>query len=162
MKPDCIILYGLSVLPGAKHAGPFRIATELRKHGYNVQCIDITMFSDEDLFFNVVNHLISEKTLWLGLSTTFIGRNTSTWWNRLLENCVKNIREIHPNLQIIAGGNHYLNFFQNYKIKLFKGYADSKIVKFTKWCTDRKNTYEFLLPTVEGEEFKEFTQSQIE
>jgi 2-iminoacetate synthase ThiH len=162
MKPDCIILYGLSVLPGAKHAGPFRIATELRKHGYNVQCIDITMFSDEDLFFNVVNHLISEKTLWLGLSTTFIGRNTSTWWNRLLENCVKNIREIHPNLQIIAGGNHYLNFFQNYKIKLFKGYADSKIVKFTKWCTDKKNTYEFLLPTVEGEEFKEFTQSQIE
>lgn len=162
MKPDCIILYGLSVMPGAKHAGPFRIATELRKHGYTVQCVDITMFSNEELFFNVINHLISEKTLWLGISTTFIGRSTSTGWNNLLENFIRNIRECHPNLQIIAGGNHYLNFFQQYKIKLFKGYADSKIVKFTKWCTDKKNTYEFLLPVIEGEEFKEFIHSQIE
>ena len=163
MKPDCILLYGLSSLPGAKHAGPFRIASELRKHGYSVQCIDLTMFEDVDLLLDIVNHLISEKTLWLGLSTSFVGRNLLEKLNygSSLENFIKRIKELHPNLQLISGGNNYLGLEKQYKIKIFKGYADSKILKFTKWCTDKKNTYEFLLPTIEGEEFKEFTQSQI-
>lgn len=165
MKPDCILLYGLSSLPGAKHAGPFRIASELRKHGYSVQCIDLTMFEDVDLLLDIVNHLISEKTLWLGISSSFLNRSSLKdpgQFGILLEKLIKNVKDLYPDLQLIAGGNNYLNFSQKYKIKVFNGYADSKILKFTKWCTDKRNTYEFLLPTIEGEEFKEFTQSQID
>ena len=119
MKPDCILLYGLSSLPGAKHAGPFRIASELRKHGYSVQCIDLTMFEDVDLLLDIVNHLTSEKTLWLGISSSFLNRPSLKdpgQFGILLEKLIKNVKDLYPDLQLIAGGNNYLNFSQKYKI----------------------------------------------
>lgn len=50
-SPDCIILYGNMLLPITKMAGPFRLASELRTHGYTVQTIDLTAFDgfDQDL-----------------------------------------------------------------------------------------------------------------
>jgi hypothetical protein len=45
MKIDCVLLYGNSTLPASKYAGTFRIATELRKHGYTVQTVDLMTLS---------------------------------------------------------------------------------------------------------------------
>jgi hypothetical protein len=72
-SPDCIILYGNMLLPITKMAGPFRLASELRTHGYTVQTIDLTAFDgfDQDLE-SILDQMISEKTLWLGISTTFL------------------------------------------------------------------------------------------
>ena len=51
MKINCVLLYGNSTMPMSKYAGAFRIATELRQNGYNVQTVDLTAFNgfDSDL-----------------------------------------------------------------------------------------------------------------
>ena len=73
MKADCILLYGNDLIPISKYAGTFRIATELRNHGYTVQCIDLTAYKtlDKD-FLAVLDSLIGNNTLWIGMSTTFM------------------------------------------------------------------------------------------
>lgn len=64
---DCIIFYGNSDFPySQKTAGPFRIATELRKNGFTVRCIDITVFRGMDENFKkIYSSLITKDTLWI-------------------------------------------------------------------------------------------------
>jgi hypothetical protein len=165
MKPNCIIIYGVTHQTGFKHAGPFRIATELRNHGYTVQCVDFTMFEgNSKLFFDVISHLISENTLWLGISNTFIySRSTQELLKPQspLTNFLVKFKETFPNIKLITGGGGYLNYYRKHGFKIFKNYADTEIVEYTDWCSKRKNTYKFLVPEIEGQEFKEFNQSQI-
>jgi hypothetical protein len=51
LKADCILLYGDDLIPTSKYAGTFKIATELRNHGYSVECIDLSFYDSVDKEF---------------------------------------------------------------------------------------------------------------
>jgi hypothetical protein len=167
VKPDCILLYGRHQTPVVKTAGVFRIATELRNHGYTVQCVDLSAFDESnlDLFVELLDHLISENTLWLGISTSFFNthlKNDKEFLKSLLIRCIIRIKLRHPKLKLIAGGSGYWPTFEKLGFKIFKGYSDKPIIKFTDWCAGKISTYEYIIPYIESEEFKEFNQSKIE
>ena len=167
MKPNCILLYGSIFTPVTKTAGVFRIATELRNHGYTVQCIDFSAFENStiNLFFELLEHLISEDTLWLGISTSFLSdyfADIEIEKESLLMRSILRIKIKWPKLKLIAGGTGTWRCYEELGFKIFKGYADKPIIKFTDWCAGKFSTYEYMLPYIESEEFKEFNQSKIE
>lgn len=165
MKPDCILLYGIDVSPITKTAGVFRVATELRNHGYIVQCIDITAFNDETNFqtlIQILSGLITDKTLWIGLSQPFLD---VTLEKSYIEKISEYFKIIQPKLKFIVGGSREQPenlYYEKLGFTIFKGYADETIIKYTDWCAGKIKTYDFLLPHVIGSEFLEFNQSKID
>lgn len=64
-----------------KPLGAFRLATELRKHGYTAKVIDLfsTFCQGDDItkfeINKILDHLVGENTLFLGFSSTFFGED---------------------------------------------------------------------------------------
>ena len=179
MKPHCILLYGNHTHPGSKYAGTFRIASELRKNGYDVQCIDTIPFSglDED-FKKLLRTIITEKTLWLGVSTTFLPRvfnlpliknpeaYKKRWKDAVIDvqliEFIDFVKSLNPNIKLISGGARYFPL-DKYGFQMFKSYSDALIVDYTKWCEGKLENPnpEFLTNSIQGSEYQDFTTSQI-
>lgn len=178
MNQHCILLYGNNTHPGSKYAGAFRIASELRSHGYNVSCIDLTPFKgfDETLQL-VLGKLISTETLWVGFSTTFLPdllglpilkQNESykrRWKNKNIfagvDAFVKFVKDINPNCKLIAGGARYFPV-EHRGFQVFKSYCDELIVDYTDWLAGKKEAKEeFTNPVIYGYEYKDFVNSKI-
>ena len=76
MLADVIILSGSKwspeVLPRIQRsAGPYRITSELKKHGYTSIVIDYTQFMTVEEVIKAISTHITPKTLWVGYSSTF-------------------------------------------------------------------------------------------
>lgn len=180
MKPKCILLYGNSQQPIVKYSGTFRIATELRLNGFATQCIDLTAFNgfDDDLK-EVLSNLITEETLWIGVSTTFLtnvfgfpySRSPQSFekkfgLNKDIANQIKNfvefVKRLNPNVKLIAGGNRRF-MLEQFGFKIFHFYADKEIIEFTQWCagTNKKINLDYYSDVIQGTEFTDFSKSQI-
>lgn len=179
MKPDCILFYGNATQPGNKYAGTFRIASELRINGYNVQTIDLTAFDGfDDTLKEILKNLITDKTLWIGISTTFLHsifkfpyyRSQKTFDIRFSNNpnidkqikeFVNFVKEINPKTKLIAGGSRKF-MLEQFGFKVFKFYSDSEIIEFTEWCngTNKKPRLDFFSNNIEGSEYEQFHTSQ--
>lgn len=179
MKPHCILFYGNSQQPTIKYAGTFRIASELRKHGYDVQCIDITAFDKfDDCLKEVLTNIVTEKTLWVGFSTTFLTsifgfpyyRSQKTFDLRFAKypgmskgiiDFVKLVKEKSPRAKFIAGGSRKF-MLEQFGFKSFKSHSDKEIIEFTQWCggTNKTPRLDFFSNAIDGSEFKEFHRSQ--
>jgi radical SAM superfamily enzyme len=178
MGTNCILLYGNQDMPLYKSSGVFRIATELRNQGYSVQCIDITAFdnSNTDKFLQIIKNLVSEETLWIGFSTSFL---YSIWdlfdvntrnlrytqddlHTSILAKFIQLVKSLNPEIKFISGGSRIFPL-KDFGFKIFKGYVDREIVEFTNWCAKKNNkiNLDFYSTLIEGTEFKEFNQSQI-
>lgn len=75
MGVNCLIFSGESVedLPSNKFAGPYRIATELRDHGYTVQVVELTGVNQyKPLVKKIINKFVDKDTLWIGFSTNYL------------------------------------------------------------------------------------------
>jgi hypothetical protein len=179
MKPQCILLYGNHTHPGSKYAGTFRIASELRKNGYEVQCIDTIPFNGfDDDFKKILRKTITEKTLWLGISTTFLPRifnlplikNPEAYKKRWgeanidsqLREFVQFVKSLNPDIKLISGGARHFPL-DNYGFQMFKSYGDAQIVDYTKWCEEKLENPnpEFLTNNIQGSEYQDFATSQI-
>lgn len=179
-KIDCILLYGNHGLPISKYAGTFRVATELRNHGYSVQSIDITPFNGFDYDFKqILDKLISKDTLWIGISTTFLyhimgypffrtvkGKEHAHIKNpNLDQNIIEFVNYVkgkNPNIKLIAGGSRKF-MIESYGFKIFSFYTDREIIEFTDWCngTNKKPNLEFYGSHIQGTEYVDFNNSQI-
>lgn len=179
MKPHCILFYGNWQQPTFKYAGTFRIASELRKHGYDVQCIDITAFNNfEDSLKEILSNIITEKTLWIGFSTTFLSNifgypyfssqkifdlkfTKNTGIANGITKFVEFVKEKNSNVKFIAGGSRKF-MLEQFGFKIFKSNSDKEILEFTKWCdgTNRTPRLDFFSNSIEGSEFSEFHKSQ--
>jgi hypothetical protein len=173
---NCIIFYGNSENPLIKYAGTFRIASELRKHGYFVQCIDLTAFDNrlKDLI-EILKTIINEKTFWIGFSTTFLSNIFGKSYIKFselqkekeddakLKNFIDFLKSCNPNVKLIAGGSKQF-FLEKYNFKTFISYSDKEIVEFTDWCAgkNKKINLDFYSNAIQGSEFQEFTTSQIQ
>lgn len=179
-KANCILLYGNHGLPISKYAGTFRIATELRNNGYSVQSIDITPFNGFDFELKqILDNLISDTTLWIGISTTFLYHimgypffktfKGKEFKHKKRPNLDENLIEFvnfvkgkNANIKLIAGGSRKF-MLESYGFKIFSFYADKEIVEFTDWCagSNKKPNLEFYGSHIQGTEFSEFNSSQI-
>ena len=177
-KPNCILFYGNNTHPASKYAGVFRIATELRNNGYIVSCIDLTAFKglDSDLK-KLLTNLVSEKTLWIGFSTTFlptifglpilkqIESYDIRWKDKNISGGIlefKNlVLSINPKVKFITGGARYFPV-EKYGFQVFKSYSDHLIVEYTKWCNKNSPYHsQFSNPVIVGSEYLDFPTSQI-
>ncbi len=180
-KINCILMYGDTPWPGSKSAGPFRIATELRNHGYTVQTIDIAGYRPDKGFDDlkeVVKNFISDETLWLGFSTTFLysiigmpfARTPESFEKRWparpdqqLKDFVAFVKNLNPNIELVAGGSRRF-LLEDYGFTLFRGYSDTEIIDFTNWCANKKETplaLEVKNSEIMGKEFENFVHSNI-
>lgn len=95
-----------------RYIGPYKLAFWARSHGYQAQVIDYVMdFSEEELW-SLTTKFISDKTLILGISATFLfGKkliDPITGKTRLISremyNVLKRIKDSYPHIKIIIGG----------------------------------------------------------
>jgi radical SAM superfamily enzyme len=180
MKTNCILLYGNNGFALSKYAGTFRIATELRNHGYKVQCIDITAFSNgvDNQLKDILVQLISKETLWVGVSTTFlyslfglpycrteevfkIRHNNNPHIEDGIKSVVQLIKSLNPDIKLIAGGSRRF-LLEQYGFKIFKKNNDKEIVDFTNYCAKKTTQIplQFFGSIIEGSEFSDFHVSQ--
>ena len=167
-------------MPMSKYAGAFRIATELRQHGYNVQPIDLTAYNgfDSDLE-QILDNILTKDTLWVGISTTFLFnifgfpyfRSQQSFDKRFahikdldkdLRRFVNYIKSKSPKAKLIAGGSRRF-MLEQFGFKVFKFYNDKEIIEFTDYCAGKNKNVnlKYLSNVVEGSEFTEFTTSNI-
>ena len=178
---DCVILCGNDHYPGGtKNAGPYRIATELRIRGYKVQLIDISMFRRfSETMETIMDAIISEKTLWLGISTTFlytifgfphyVNRDSFDAIKERKPNIDKDIRMMisyvkkkNPKIKLISGGSRFFDL-ERFGFQTFTDHVDKEIVEFTDWCAGKSKqiNLDFYERTIRGTEYKDFVTSQI-
>ena len=180
MKADCILLYGNDLIPTSKYAGTFRIATELRNHGYTVQCIDLTAYKTLDKeFLEVLDLVIGDNTLWIGLSTTFMSqvfgypyyKSQSTFDKKYaqksglangIEFFVDFVKQRNPNTKLVAGGSRRF-MLDKFGFKIFRMNSDTEIIEYTDYLAKKtsKLRLDFLNSVIDGSEFKDFPKSQI-
>jgi len=107
-----------------KYAGPYKIATELRQHGYTVQVVDNFCKYSFVKTQKILNKFITNDTLWIGFSTTFTPavekqdsnnrrrpkrQNDDTSIERVLgrkdiEQVIQYAKDLNPNLKVVVGG----------------------------------------------------------
>ena len=180
MKADCILLYGNDLIPISKYAGTFRIATELRNHGYTVQCIDLTAYKtlDKD-FLAVLDSLIGNNTLWIGMSTTFMYhvfgypyyKSQSSFDKKYAQKpgldkgikfFVDFVKKRNSNTKLVAGGSRRF-MLDKFGFKIFRMNSDTEIIEYTDYLAKKTSRLrlDFLNPVIDGSEFKDFPKSQI-
>jgi len=121
MTYDIIIFTDMGVRLGhVKPLGAYRLASELRSHGYSVKVIDYTsrLMSNHSLFRSLLDSLIGSNTLFVGWSSTFFGDSQwgDSWQNNLypVDNTdtfkiwLKYIKKKNPTTKIAYGGTRAL------------------------------------------------------
>lgn len=174
---NCVLLYGDSQKPLSRYAGVYRIATELRDHGYSVQTIDITAFEgfDKDLQ-TVLANIIGRDSLWVGISTTFLtnifgypyirtknGINKITDSNQVgIKEFIKFCQQLNPNIKFISGGSRIFNLLP-YGFKIFTFYSDKEVIEYTDYLSKRSSRLDlkYLGDLVQGSEYIDFHKSNI-
>jgi hypothetical protein len=67
------VIFSDVLYPGyGKNAGAYRIATELRKHGYTCQVVDYFSKYTFDEIISIIDKFVTKETLWVGFSNTFM------------------------------------------------------------------------------------------
>lgn len=145
--------------------GPQRLATELRKHGYTVKVVDFfsRWLTDLDNFYNLIDSVVDDQTLFIGFSGTFFNSasnrellaniNTftdyfktmalATWplENSQVEDILNHISTKYPSVKFVYGGERY-----DYKLQqlsstmdfIVQGFADTTIIQLANHLS--KNT----------------------
>ena len=129
----------------SKPFGAHKAAHELRQHGFNVLVVNYThLYSMEELI-HIVNCTVSDQTLFVGLSNTFLGYTqiknanitvTTQAFNAFLPQgfdadhlFVSHIKSINQNCKIVLGGTRtYPNYNHKNVDYVVMGYADVSIV----------------------------------
>lgn len=120
-----------------RSAGGHKIATFLRKHGYNVEVLDyFPAWSLEELQ-NFTKNIFDQETFFLGISSTF---NINC---ELTQTYLAWIRKTYPNIKIFVGSqnssmfslevDHYLYGYGEYGVlELLRGNITDKIIDCNK------------------------------
>jgi radical SAM superfamily enzyme YgiQ (UPF0313 family) len=115
-------------------AGTYKLATELRCSGYNVQVIDFASRLTREEAEKIFNKFINKDTFLLGVSNTFLNRDSSKIfeqdWMLDFINDYKN----RFNFKVVIGGNRHCEATLTAKARsvfdiLVSGFADRAIVE---------------------------------
>lgn len=155
----------------SRTAGPYRVATELRKLGLRVQVVDFFshMMMEGDLWRTVIDKFVGPRTMWIGLSTTFLSsiiymKHNHEFWRGGFSGSAFNQRAVNmlyggtprrmmdrvkayalsknPNIKFVAGG-------ANVKLKdtfwdvLCMGYGEQHIMDYTRWRMGKNPFFQY-------------------
>lgn len=137
----------------AKSAGPYRLATELRNHGYRVKVVDFFGYwlqNPKDLF-ELLDSIIGDQTLFIGFSAVFYSKFRKTVkiesWNDLKDPPLDTwpldedkmavyfawIKKNWPNIKLVYGGILETSDIPDTLLHsmdfIIKGLADNTIVE---------------------------------
>ena len=115
-----------------KSAGPYRIASEVRKHGYTCQIIHLCFYFDIEEIKEICRKFIGPNTLAVGLSTTFWNLNTKKADHRV--EFLKSIfahRKKFQELKIVIGGTMSGFYAGRFKADAsFNGFSEGKFINY--------------------------------
>lgn len=116
--------------------GAYQIAWWLRKHRFSVQVVEFLQLLTADELVQLTLPFITEKTICIGLSRTFIGAD-----GQLPENIVRaawRLKVKFPHLKIVQGGQYPTPGIEKRLLidKVFVGYGEDD---FLKWCQEQKH-----------------------
>lgn len=161
---DCVIISGGTWSPEPwsrikRSLGPYRLATELKRHGYTTAVLDyIDEFSTEEIIA-LIRQTVSKDTLWVGFSSTFFWpqqkryTNARTAQNTLdqmyydgdylnVQSVLQSVRE-YSDAKIIYGGAKAPYFIVDPEIDIYvTGNADRSLVDITDYIAGKKPNIE--------------------
>lgn len=98
-----------------RYIGPYKVAHYLRQHGFSTQVIDFITYFSEDELYNATTKSITNETLMIGVSLTFIGATQFRAVSPKIKNVLKRIKDAYPHIKFIAGG-YNANFWNSFGI----------------------------------------------
>jgi radical SAM superfamily enzyme YgiQ (UPF0313 family) len=163
---DVIILGGGQEMPEnypriQRSLGPYRVASELKKHGYDVVVIDYIQYLSAEEIINALSKVLTDKTLWIGYSSTFFYSNnpTATATSRMYQNIsYPKISEIYSyvknnsNAKIVFGGARALQAHSDPLVDYYvASYADVSSVDLTNFLAGKVSDIEHKQDIIIGE-----------
>ena len=102
----------------SRYVGPYKLKHWIKKSGYTSKVIDFLDFLTEEQLYAATKRYITQDTLLLGISTTFLTTTFKKWsngkWNPLSEhihNVARRIKNEYPKIKITIGGYGSDNLF---------------------------------------------------
>lgn len=149
----------------AKSAGPYRIATELRNNGFTCQIIHLCFYFTEEELESVCNKFITNKTLIVGLSTTFWTIQNDQRKKSLLRIIIANTKK-RKNTKLVIGGTLSADFADILKPdKYFIGFAEQEFLNYASGLKNNTkcNTFNFTNSFIEykNNDYLDFGESKV-
>jgi hypothetical protein len=114
----------------AKGAGVYRLATEVRRHGYSCQIVNLCFQFTEAEIRELCSKFISKSTLVVGFSTTFWYMTPNDSRISILVEILKETRKLNGP-KIVIGGSVAANFGEKIKADtVFLGFSDNIFIKY--------------------------------
>ena len=110
-----------------RSSGAYRIATELRSHGWDVEVVDFFYFWIVEELKKLCVSRINKNTKFIGFSHIF------TEWPESARELVQWIKETYPNITIIFGSNTYQTLYDTNIDFYVSGYAEYGLIELLKW-----------------------------
>jgi hypothetical protein len=156
------------ILSGSKHndenfpriqrsLGPYRITSELKKHGYSAVVIDYTQYMSSEEIINAISKVLTPETLWVGYSSTFFYARRDGKVAMINDNLLKmyqstsyeKISKIYDyvkansSAKIVFGGAYALLSHADHQVDYYiAGYGDVSTVDLTNFLAGKKDKIE--------------------
>jgi radical SAM superfamily enzyme YgiQ (UPF0313 family) len=114
-------------------SGAYRIATELRMSGWDVEVIDFFYFWKLEELKQLAESRINQDTKFIGFSQIF------TEWPQLAEDFCEWLKEKYPSVTIIFGSNTYQNLNSKFIDYYCSGYAELGLKELLNWLYSNGN-----------------------
>ena len=108
-------------------SGAYRIATELRMIGWDIEVIDFFHFWKLEELRQLAESRINQSTKFIGFSQIF------TEWPQLAEDFCQWIKEKYPDIKIIFGSNTYQNLNSKFIDYYCSGYGEVGVKELLSW-----------------------------
>ena len=118
----------------SRPAGAARLRTVLDQHGYNIEVVDYFGNFTEEEIETVCARFIGPKTLFVGISITFIYAFDK------INFLFNHIREKYPHVKTLIGGNETpIDGVDLLKVdRVFWGYAEEAVLHYIKFLTKKR------------------------
>lgn len=157
---EVIILTAISGIVFQRSLGAYQIADHLRKNGVTCQVIDfINDFTEKELL-DLLEKVISDKTICIGISTTFLSDTKISIDNKSklpllipthIDNVCRKIKQRFSKIKFCIGGaksNYGINY--DWVDSIFHGYAEDDFLNFCKLLQKgKKNSFAKKIKNIE-------------
>jgi hypothetical protein len=114
--------------------GPYRIASFLREHEWDVEVIDYTLQWDEEQLKELVKSRVTSQTVFFGFSCFFY------YWTEQMDNFVSWLKQNYPNVKTVLGGQSRAIMRTENIDYYIHGYGEMAILELTKAMIGNTNS----------------------
>lgn len=120
-----ILLAGSSEARNGVSSGTYRIATYLRKKGWQIKVFDFILNLSKEDIYQLVQESLQPDTKWLGVSYNWLSDNITA------HEIIKELKKRHPELKLILGGqmSYYVDLEADYYVLGYGEYALDAILE---------------------------------